>query len=460
MTFCRKGACMMIARVVSGALALCLVMVFAVFSHAAEPLQEYALSNGLKVYILEDHKAPLATFQIWYRVGSIDEPAGKTGISHLLEHMMFKGTPKYGSKVFSNIVQRNGGSDNAYTTKDYTMYFQTIASDRIGISIELEADRMKNLLLDPKETVSERSVVMEERRMRYDNEPQNLLFEDLIALAFKAHPYRNPVIGWMSDIERIDHDDLKAHYRAYYAPDNAFIFVSGDVDPKKVMEQIRAAFGPIPAYGKRTPKTITEEPAQTGQRRLVLKKEAELPSVMIAFPVPNLPHEDSYALEVLSGILSGGKSSRLYRSLVYEQRIALEASADYNGLRRFPFLFVLDAVAAPGKESSAVEAALFAEIERVQRELPSAREIEKVKNRIESAFIFAQDSNYAKALYRGMFEIIGGWRLLDSYLDGVRKVTPEAVQKVAQKYLVVDRSSVGTLVPVKANRKQESGRGE
>jgi zinc protease len=220
----------------------------------------------------------------------------------------------------------------------------------------------------------------------------------------------------------------------------------------------RSAPYPLTENGRR--KTITEEPAQTGQRRLVLKKEAELPSVMIAFPVPNLPHEDSYALEVLSGILSGGKSSRLYRSLVYEQRIALEASADYNGLPRFPFLFVLDAVAAPGKESSAVEAALFAEIERVQRELLSAREIEKVKNRIESAFIFAQDSNYAKALYRGMFEIIGGWRLLDSYLDGVRKVTPEAVQKVAQKYLVVDRSSVGTLVPVKANRKQESGRGE
>lgn len=415
---------------------------------ATEPVHEYALSNGLKVFIIEDRKAPLATFQIWYRVGSIDEPAGKTGISHLLEHMMFKGTPKYGSKVFSNIIQRNGGSDNAFTTKDYTMYFQTIASDRIGISIALEADRMKNLLLDPKETVSERDVVMEERRMRYDNEPQSQLHEDLIATAFKAHPYRNPVIGWMSDIERISRDDLAAHYRSHYAPDNAFIFVSGDVDPKKIMEEIRREFGPIPVFGKRPAKTITEEPLQSGQRRVTLKKEAEVPYVMIAFPVPSLPHKDSYALEVLSAVLSGGKSSRLYRSLVYEQRIAIESSADYSGLHRSPYLFLFDAVAAPGKSGAAVEAALFAEIERIQREAPSAREIEKVKNRIESSFVFAQDSNYSKALYRGMFEIIGGWRLLDSYLVGVRGVTPEMVQKAAQRYLIVDRSSVGTLVPL------------
>ncbi|KAF0178166.1 MAG: Zn-dependent protease [Nitrospirae bacterium] len=423
---------------------------------ATEPVHEYALPNGLKVFIIEDRKAPLATFQIWYRVGSIDEPAGKTGISHLLEHMMFKGTPKYGSKVFSNIIQRNGGSDNAFTTKDYTMYFQTIASDRIGIPIALEADRMKNLLLDPKETVSERDVVMEERRMRYDNEPQSQLYEDVLAIAFKAHPYRNPVIGWMSDIRHISRDDLSAHYRRYYAPDNAFIFVSGDVDPKKIMEEIRREFGPIPAFGKRLAKTITEEPMQSGQRRVVLKKEAEVPYVMIAFPVPSLPHEDSYALEVLSAILSDGKSSRLYRSLVYEQRVAIESSANYSGLHRSPYLFFLDAVAAPGKDGAAVEAALFAEIDRIQREAPSAREVEKVKNRIEAMFVFAQDSNYSRALYCGMFEIIGGWRLLDSYLEGVRSVTPEMVQKAARKYLIADKSTVGTLDPLeKKSGKQE-----
>ena len=421
---------------------------------AAEPVHEYALPNGLKVFIIEDHKAPLATFQVWYRVGSMDEPAGKTGVSHLLEHMMFKGTPKYGSKVFSNTVQRNGGTDNAFTTKDYTMYFQTMASDRVNISIALEADRMKNLLLDPKEAVAERSVVMEERRMRYDNEPQSQLYEDVVALAFKAHPYRNPVIGWMSDIERISRDDLAAHYHAFYAPDNAFIFVSGDVNPNKVMEEIRREFGPLPAYGKRPARTITDEPAQSGQRRVVLKKEAELPYVIIAFPVPSLPHEDSYALDVLSSILSGGKSSRLYRSLVYEQLIAIEASADYSGLHRHPYLFLFDAIAAPGKDAAAVEAALFAEIERIQREAPSAREIEKVKNRIESSIVFAQDSIYSKALYLGMFEIVGGWRLLDRYLEGVRSVTPEMVRNVAKKYLVLDKSSVGTLVPLAKNRER------
>lgn len=444
---------MTIRRYVAGTLVLCFLLLSAPGSWAAAPVQEFSLPNGLKVFIIEDHKAPLATFQIWYRVGSVDEPAGKTGISHLLEHMMFKGTPKYGSKVFSNMVQRNGGTDNAYTTKDYTMYFQTIASDRIGLSIALEADRMKNLLIDPKETVSERAVVMEERRMRYDNEPQNLLYEELTALAFRAHPYRNPVIGWMSDIERITHDDLRDHYRKYYAPDNAFIFVAGDVEPEKIMKDIRGAFGPIPAYGTRTAKTITAETAQSGQRRLVLKKEAELPYVMIAFPVPNLPHEDSYALEVLSDILSGGKSSRLYRSLVYEQRIAIEASAEYSGLNRYSSVFLLAGAVAPGKEAAAVESALFGEIARIQAEAPTAREVEKVKNRIESSFIFAQDSNHSQALYRGMFEMIGGWRMLDSYLDGVRKVTPEMVQKAAQKYLVIDRSSVATLEPLKADKK-------
>ncbi|HMK43940.1 MAG TPA: pitrilysin family protein [Dissulfurispiraceae bacterium] len=420
----------------------------------AAPLQEFALQNGLKVFIIEDHKAPLATFQIWYRVGSLDEPCGKSGMSHLLEHMMFKGTPKYGSKVFSNIIQRNGGTDNAFTTKDYTMYFQTIAADRISLSIALESDRMRNLLLDPKETLSERDVVMEERRMRYDNEPQSLLYEETVATVFQAHPYRNPVIGWMSDIMHISRDDLAAHYKKFYAPDNAFIMIAGDVEPAKIMAEVKQAFGKIPAYGKRERRYVTEEPPQTGQRRFVLKKEAELPAVILAFPVPSLPHEDSYALEVLSSILSGGKSSRLYRSLVYEKRIALEASADYSGLNRYPYVFTLDAVATPGIEAAAVEKALFAEIERVQQEPPSEREVEKVKNHIESSFVFAQDSTYSQALYRGMFEVIGGWRLLDKYLEGVRSVTPEMVRTVARKYLVVDHSTVGILVPLKKENEQ------
>ncbi len=180
-------------------------------------VKEYMLDNGLKVLLVEDHKSPIANFQLWYKVGSRHEITGKTGLSHLLEHMMFKGTPEYGSKVFSQIIQKNGGTDNAYTTKDHTVYHQTLASDRINLSIKLEADRMQNLLLDPSDVKAERNVVMEERRLRYEDNPQNALFEEVTALAFKVHPYRNPVIGWMNDIASIERDDLYSYYKKYYA---------------------------------------------------------------------------------------------------------------------------------------------------------------------------------------------------------------------------------------------------
>ncbi|MCI0469121.1 MAG: insulinase family protein, partial [Nitrospirae bacterium] len=248
-------------------------------------VKEHTLNNGLKVLIINDHKSPLATFQIWYRVGSRDEPSGKTGISHLLEHMMFKGTQKHGSKQFSNIIQRNGGSDNAFTTKDYTMYYQTLSSDRIALSFELEADRMKNLLLDAKEVESEKNVVMEERRMRYDDEPKNLLYEEVVAAAFKAHPYHWPVIGWMTDIQSISSDDLREYYKKYYSPDNAFIIVSGDIAADKILPEIKKNFENIP-LNKRERKNLTAEPQQIGERRIYLKKEAELPYLIMAYHVP------------------------------------------------------------------------------------------------------------------------------------------------------------------------------
>ena len=282
--------------------------------------KEYNLDNGLKVLIIEDHKAPLAIFQIWYRVGSRNEPIGKSGLSHLLEHMMFKGTPKSGSKEFSRIVQKNGGVDNGFTTKDYTMYYQSLASDRIAISIELEADRMKNLIIDPKEVLAERSVVMEERRMRYDDDPQNSLHEEVMAAAYKSHPYHWPVIGWMSDIASIERNDLYNHYMAYYSPDNAVIVVSGDIKADEIIQKIKAAFGKIPADPDRRPVTSRED-EQKGERRVSLKREAELPYVIGAYHTPSFPDKDSYALEVLGTVLSGGKSSRVYKAIVHEKNL-------------------------------------------------------------------------------------------------------------------------------------------
>lgn len=416
----------------------------------SETVQEYRLKNGLKVLFIEDHKAPLATFQVWYMAGSKDEPFGKTGMSHLLEHMMFKGTREYGSKEFSNIIQRNGGTDNAFTTKDYTMYFSTLSSDRIGLSMKLEADRMANLLLDPKEVASEKNVVMEERRMRYEDDPQNSLEEEVIAATFKVHPYQWPVIGWMSNIAAIEREDLFNYYRTMYSPDNAFIVLSGDIRPETAAAMIEKEFGNIPSPGKKRKAALSmAEPEQRGEKYIALRKEAEVPYVLIAFHVPSFPHEDSFALDMLSTILSAGKSSRLYKSLTYEKKLALSSYADYSGLHKYPFLFMLGATAAPGSNIEDIEKALNEEVERIKNELPAENEIQKAKNQIEASFIFAQDSNYSRAYYAGIFEMLGDWRLMDKYLEGIRKVKPGDIQAAAKKYLTENNRTVGILFPTK-----------
>ncbi|MFA5352719.1 MAG: pitrilysin family protein [Thermodesulfovibrionales bacterium] len=416
--------------------------------------KEYLLKNGMKVLVVEDHKAPLATFQIWYRVGAKDEPAGKTGMSHLLEHMMFKGTAKHGSKEFSNIVQRNGGMDNAFTTKDYTAYFQTLSSDRIGISIEMEADRMQNLLLNEADFQSERKVVMEERRMRYEDDPENSLYEEIIATSFKAHPYRWPVIGWMSDIANLKREDLVRHYREHYAPANAFIVISGDLNGDSIISTIRDNFEQIPA-GEKTAEYRTEEPVQQGEKVFYLEKEAELPMVMMAYHVPAFPHEDSAALDLLASILAGGKSSRLYTRIVQESGLAISADADYGGLYKDPFLFTFDSTAAPGKDIEELRKAIAAEIEKITAAPPSEQEVQKAKNQVEASFVFAEDSTYSRALYTGIFEMMGDWSLMDKYLEGVRKVKPEDVQRVAKKYLTEENLTVGILKPVKKEMTNE-----
>lgn len=414
-------------------------------------VNEYKLDNGLKVLIIEDTKTPLATFQIWYRVGSKDEPHGKTGISHLLEHMMFKGTKKYSSKEFSNIIQKNGGVDNAFTTKDYTMYYQTLPSSKVYLSIELESDRMNNLLLAQEDVESEKKVVMEERRMRYEDDPHNSLFEEVIATALKVSSYRWPVIGWMSDIASITRDDLYYYYKRFYCPDNAFIVVTGDVSSTEIFRQIKEKFGGIPRCQSdpQNKSFNSNEPEQKGPKRLYLKKEAELPYILLAYHTPSFPHEDSYALEVLSILLSGGKSSRLYRELVYQKRIALNILAEYNGLYKHPFLFFIGATSSPEQKIEDIEKAIEIEIEKLKKEPPLEKEIERVKNQIESSFIFAQDSNFSKGLYTGLFELLGNWDLLNQYLEGIRKVKPEDIVRVVNKYLIEDRKTVGILIPIK-----------
>jgi zinc protease len=409
------------------------------------------LDNGLKVILWEDHSSPLVIFEVWYRVGAMDEPGGKSGLSHLLEHMMFKGTEAYGPKVFSRTVSRNGGVDNAFTSRDTTSYFSILPSDRAHIAIEFEADRMRGLRLDEKEVLAERDVVMEERRMRYEDDPQNALFELVSAASYRIHPYRRPVIGWMEDLAAITRQDLAAHYKAYYSPDNAFIVAVGDFISGEMLGKIQDAFGKLEPSA-RPASQARSEPAQLGERKVVLKKEANVPYVLAAYHVPSLPHKDAYALDVLATVLSGGKSSRLYQSLVQKQRLAQSADAGYYALSRQPYLFFLDAAAAQGKNIKKVEEALFAEVARISKEPPGARELQKAKNSLEAGFIMGMDSIYLKAKTIGNYEILGGdsggWRLLDAYIDGMRSVTAEDVSRVAGEYLTEDNRTIGILHPL------------
>ncbi|QWR78283.1 M16 family metallopeptidase [Candidatus Magnetomonas plexicatena] len=412
---------------------------------ATDNAKTYILSNGLKVIIIEDHRSPIATFQVWYRVGSRNEKAGKTGISHFLEHMMFKGTKNYGSKVFSNLIQKNGGIDNAFTTQNYTMYYQTVASDRIDISIEMEADRMSNLALREEAVNSERKVVMEERRLRTDDDPQDLLVEELTAKAFTRHPYGNPVIGWMRDIENISRDELYRYYKTYYSPDNAVIIIAGDVDSDKIMEKLNKHFGKIKQGPVKEPVTVTE-PAQTEEKRIVLKKQAKLPYLIMAYHVPSVPDKDSYAVDVLTIALSG-KSGRLYRNLVKEQRIAFNAFASYSGLYIDPYLFYVGGTTKNMEDIEKFEKALNTELEKLKNEPLSERELQKAKNMVESTFVMGQDSIFFQAEILGMYEMLGNRQLKEAYLKEIRKVTADDVMRVAKKYFVPANRTVGVLIP-------------
>jgi len=414
----------------------------------AERVFETTLANGLKVLIVEEPKAPVVTVQVWYKVGSRNEQTGKTGLSHMLEHMMFKGTLKIGPKQFDMLVTRNGGVDNAVTQTDCTGYYEDFAADRVELGLELEADRMANLLIDEKEFAPEHQVVIEERRLRIDDQPANVLSEVMRATAFQAHPYRNPTIGWPSDMQAYTREALVQHYRTYYAPNNATLVVAGDVKKDVLLPKIQALYGSIPRQPD-PPKVITQEPPQIGERRGYVRKEAELPLLFVVHHVPNLTHPDSFPLQVLAYILGGGESARFHQKLVYEKQLASYAGADYNPVHVDPFLFGFSAGPLPGKAAEEAEQALYAEVERVQREPVTDRELQKAKNQIESEFIFAQDSVHTLAEELGEYESVASWKLLDGFLDGVRKVTAADVQHVAQKYLTRDNRTVAILIPVK-----------
>jgi len=413
---------------------------------AADRVVASTLDNGLRVLLLEDHRSPIVSFQVWYRVGSRDEHRGATGIAHFLEHLMFKGTPARGPKQFARLVEENGGQDNAFTSQDVTSYFVDIAAPKIDLVIELEADRLQNLLLDPKEINAEREVVIEERRTRTEDDPSGFLGEEVGSIAFKAHSYGSPIIGWMEDIKRITPAEIRAFYKTYYVPNNAIVVAVGDFRAPAVLEKIQKTFGRIPR-AQTPPPVLAVEPTQNGERRVIVKKEAELPVVYMAWHVPNHQSNDAPALEVLSTILSGGRASRLYRDLVYQRQLALEAGGDYSYFALDPNLFWFWATPMPGQTPETLEAELAKHMERLKTEPVTDEELARAKNQIESAFVFQEDSVHRRAALLARFELIGGYVQKDSFMTKIRAVTAADLTRMAGAWFAPERKSVGVLLP-------------
>jgi zinc protease len=415
-------------------------------ARAADRVVATTLDNGLRVLLIEDARSPIVSFQVWYRVGSRNEHRGATGIAHFLEHLMFKGTPSHGPKQFARLVEQNGGQDNAFTSQDVTSYYVDIAADKLDLVIDLEADRMQNLLLDPKEINSERQVVIEERRTRTEDDPSGFLGEEVSSIAFKAHPYGVPIIGWMDDIKRITPDEIRAFYKTYYVPNNAIVAAVGAFRADDALEKIKRRFGRIPR-GKVPPAMLAVEPLQNGERRVIVKKQAELPIVYMAWHVPNHRSDDSVPLEVLSTILAGGRASRLYRDLVYQRQLALEAGGDNSYFSIDPNLFWFWATPMPGQTPEKLETELSAHMERLKTEPVTDEELTRAKNQIEAAFVYQEDSIHQRASLLARFELIGGYAMKDSFLAKVRAVTAADLTRVARAWFDPDKKSVGVLLP-------------
>jgi len=408
-----------------------------------EAVVETVLDNGLKVLVQEVRSAPVVSFMVWYKVGSRNESAGVTGISHLLEHMMFKGTPQYGKGEIARVLQRNGASFNAGTSIDYTNYYEVLASDRLELAMEIESDRMANALIPEEEHRLEMTVVRSELE-RNEDDPHRALYQELFAQAFKAHPYHWPTIGWRSDVEAISTEQIREYYRRHYMPNNATAVVVGDVDAARARDLVEKHFGRIPA-GVLPPPVVTVEPPQLGERRFKIRKPGDTRYLMVAYPNPTLVHEDNYALDVLGMILGHGKTSRLYQGLV-EGKVATEAEAQ-NETARDPFLFIMQATAAPGIELDALERALFAQVERLQGEPPAPAEMGRARKQLQASFIYARDSIRSLAQQLGYYETVGSYRYLDTYLDRIASVTGEDVSRVARAYLGESTRTVGQYEP-------------
>ncbi|MDP3539167.1 MAG: pitrilysin family protein [Azonexus sp.] len=412
---------------------------------------ETTLKNGLRIIVKEDRRAPTAVQMVWYRIGSMDEVDGASGVAHVLEHMMFKGTPSVGPGEFNKRVAAAGGRDNAFTSRDYTAYFQQVPKEKLDEMMQLEADRMRHLNVEAKEFEQEIKVVMEERRMRTDDNPQSKLFEQMNAVAFQSHPYRRPIIGWMNDLETMTAADAKAWYDTWYVPNNAYVVITGDVDHKAVFALAEKYYGPL--EGRALPLRKPQiEPAQEGSRRVSVKAPAELPVLIMGYKAPILRNietdSEPYALEMLGAILDGHDAARFNKKLVREDKVALSVGFDYDGTARGPGMIYLHGSPSEGRSVADLEAALRAEIARVQKDGISETELKRAKAQLLASQVYKLDSMFGQAMEIGQTESAGlPYQKINRMLEKLQKVTAAEAQAVAKKYFNDDTLTIGVLDP-------------
>lgn len=440
-------------------LALAFGLIGAGALHAAPSdgtVSSFNLENGMQVVVIPDHRAPIVTHMVWYKVGSADQPPGKSGIAHFFEHLMFKGTAEHKAGEFSQKVAEIGGSENAFTTYDYTAYHQTVAPGALETMMSFEADRMRNLVLTDAVIGPERDVILEERRSRIENNPGALLNEEVDATLFQNEPYRIPVIGWMNEIEKLNRVDATAFYDRYYAPNNAILVVAGDVEPDRVRELAEKTYGKVARGPELPPRSRPEEPEQNTKRTVEMTDaRVSVPSFSKSWVVPSYQTAkpgEAEALDLLSEILGGGSRSRLYQQLVVKQGIASSAGAFFEGTMVDDTSFAV--YGAPRGEAGLqqVEDAVDVEIRRIIKDGVTADELEKAKNRFVRSMIFARDNQASMANIYGSTLATGGTVAdVEQWPDKIRAVTAEEIKAVAAKYLNPDRSVAGYLLPAKSD---------
>ena len=421
------------------------------YSAVRPPKLNYQLStldNGLTVVISEDHSTPIVHVEMWYGVGSKNEPPGRTGFAHLFEHLMFKGSKNVRSDQHLTLISQVGGDGNAYTTEDTTVFLQTLPSQYLPLALWLEADRMATLRIDERTLNAEREVVKEERRWRYENEPFGLLSEIVYDHAFTAHPYKHTAIGSMRDLEAASINDVRDFYNTYYVPENATLVVVGDIEPENTLQMIGHYLGRVPTASREVPREIPREPAPIAERRVTVEADNwPLPAVVVAHHITYDGHPDAYPLHIASKVLSDGQSSRIYRGLVYEKQLAVSAFGQGNIIED-PNLFYAVAIVPPGRQPADAEAALIRELERLKEEQVSDEELQRTKNQFTRDYIIGRITNSQKAAHLAHAAVIhDDITTADGEFDIFMNVSKEDVQRVAQTYFTDASRLVLTILP-------------